>query len=57
MISTDKVLMEDLTACMGEVFKNSALDPTTTADIDPHPDMDEKQKAWFRHVWDAVELG
>ena len=56
MISTDKVLMEDLTACMGEVFKNSPLDPTTTAEVDPHPDMDEAQKAWFRQVWDGVEL-
>ena len=28
MISTDKVLMEDLTAVMGEVFKDSPLDPT-----------------------------
>ena len=56
MISTDKVLMEDLTACMGEVFKNSPLDPTTTAEVDPHPDMDEAQKAWLRQVWDGVEL-
>ena len=48
--------MEDLTATMGEVFKSSPLDPTVTAEIDPHPDMDQGTKDWMVEVWDGVQL-
>lgn len=62
MISCDKVLMEDLCATMGDVFLSSPLDPTTTAEVDPHPDMDDDLKEYYRQVimkcswkWKCIE--
>ena len=59
MISCDKVLMEDLCATMGDVFLGSPLDPTTTAEVDPHPDMDDDLKEYYRQVkfsWKYIEI-